>query len=78
MTNVQVWQSELGIPMIQLTGPAEESGAELAKKVMAAIYAHTRDQPELYPQPMSLERPCTLEDDDGPSCAPAEERHHPR
>ena len=47
MTNVQVWQSELGIPMIQLTGPAEESGAELAKKVMAAIYAHTRDQPEL-------------------------------
>jgi hypothetical protein len=59
MTNVQVFRSELGIPLIELSGVVtERDGAELAAKIMRAIYAATQVE-DGYPHPMSLREPCT-------------------
>lgn len=58
MTNVQVYKSEVGIPLVTLSGPANESsGAELADKVMRQIHFATEDPAE-FPHPLSLRSAC--------------------
>lgn len=59
MTNVQVYKSEIGIPLVMLSGLVNESsGAELADKVMRHIRLATEDPAE-FPHPLSLDAPCT-------------------
>ena len=59
MTNVQVYNSEMGIPLVRLSGPADEgSGADLADKVMREIHYAT-ENPAEFPHPMSLRAACT-------------------
>lgn len=58
MTNVHVYRSELGIPLIRLSGKTSETnGAELADKVMREIHFATEDTSE-YPHPMILRAAC--------------------
>lgn len=60
MTNVQPYPTELGIPLIQLSGRTDEkSGAELANKIMASIHHYTST--EEYPHPMSLVAPFVVD-----------------
>ena len=71
MTYVKVFRSELGIPLIQLSGiVTERDGAELAAKVMRAIYAATQVE-DGYPHPMSLREPFTHSAREDPLAGPS-------
>ena len=59
MTDVQVFITEVGIPLVRLSGRADEpSGAELADKVMKQIHFATETDGE-FPHPLSLRASCT-------------------
>jgi hypothetical protein len=64
MTIVKVFRSEMGIPLIELSGDVtEQDGAELAAKIMRQIYLATGEHGEDdYPSEMSLRAPITSED----------------
>jgi hypothetical protein len=57
--NVKVFRSEMGIPLIELSGEViEKTGAELADKIMREIYVATGDHGKNgYPAEMSLRFP---------------------
>jgi len=61
MTNVNVFRSEMGIPLIELSGDVtEKDGAELAAKIMRQIYLDTYEHgDDEYPAEMSLRDPIT-------------------
>jgi hypothetical protein len=70
MTNVKVFRSDMGIPLIELSGQVtERDGAELAAKVMRQIYLaskpgddDTEHGEDEYPAEMCERVPITSED----------------
>jgi len=61
MTNVKVFRSEMGIPLVVLSGDViEKDGAELAGKIMRQIYTATGEGgKDDYPAEMSDRVPIT-------------------
>lgn len=57
MASIRVRDDRYGVPLVELSGRLDESGgAELADKIMRAIYLAT-ESPD-HPQPLSLPRAC--------------------
>jgi hypothetical protein len=61
MTNVKVFRSEMGIPLVVLSGDViEKDGTELAGKIMRQIYTATSEGgKDDYPAKMSEREPIT-------------------
>lgn len=58
MAGIEVVLTELGIPLVRLSGPlAARNGAELADQVMALIH-HATEDPSEFPHPLSQLAPC--------------------